>query len=96
MSFHELMVHPTHCFCEVPPEELKFWADRRYRDHVPTMELLHSTSDPHDKEVISIVAMLDLDDDTMLRLMDHVDMPEYHILDCRHQAQHVLELEKAS
>lgn len=96
MKVHELIIHPTHCFCEIPQEELQFWVHRRYHDHIPTMELLHATNDPHEKEVISIVAMLDLDDDTMLRLMDQVGMPDYHILECRRQILQTLQLEKAS
>lgn len=95
MAIHELMVHPTHCFCEVPLEELRFWATKHFHDHIPTMELLHSTTNPHEKEVISMVAMLELDDDTMVRLMGQINRTDQHILTCRHRIQQMLELIQA-
>ena len=34
------IVHPTHCFCEFPVEELRSWAQKRYREQISTMDLL--------------------------------------------------------
>ncbi len=86
-------VDPTHCFCQVPDEEMRPWVEKRYVDHVPTMELLKSTDNAHDKEVISMVSMLDVDDDTLLGVMSDVDMPGDHILDCRETTRRKLGLE---
>jgi hypothetical protein len=85
-------VDPTHCFCEVPDEEMRPWVQKRYVDHVPTMDLLQSTDDPHEKEVISIVSMLDVDDDTLLGVMCEVDKPDPHILACRENVRRMLGL----
>jgi hypothetical protein len=95
MTIHELMIHPSHCFCEIATEELQFWAHKRYREHIPTMELLHSTEDRHAKEVISMIDLLELDDDSMLRMMEHVEMPEDHIINCCHHTQQILQLKEA-
>jgi hypothetical protein len=86
-------VDPTHCFCQVSDEEMRPWVERRYVDHVPTMELLQSTDDPHQKEVISIVSMLDVDNDTLLNMMGDVDKPDHHIIHCRENVRRMLGLE---
>jgi len=86
-------VDPTHCFCQVPDEEMRPWVKKRYVDHVPTMELLQSTHDPHEKEVISIVSMLDVDDDSLVKMMGDVDMPTHHIIECRKNVRRMLGLE---
>ena len=92
MTEHPALIHPTHCFCQVPEEELKPWVAKRYQEHVPTIQLLHSTEDPHEKEVISIVAMLDVDEETMLEMMGDVDQPDHHILHCRANVKKMLGL----
>ncbi len=74
---------PHHCFCQIPAEELRYWATLRYIEKRPTIELLEQAQTLHDKEVVSIVAMLDLDEKTMLELMGDVDLPEHHIIQCR-------------
>ena len=84
--------HPSHCFCQVPQEELQTWATRRFKEHHSTLELLKSTDDPHEKEVISIVALLDVDEETMLQMMGNVDKPEHHIVHCRANVKELLEL----
>ena len=39
--------NPAHCFCQVPVDELKKWADKKYNEGLTTMDLLSSTDDPH-------------------------------------------------
>jgi hypothetical protein len=84
------LIHPTHCFCQVPNEELRPWVIKRYVEHCSTLDLMKSTDDPHQKEVISIVALLDIDDDTMLEMMGNVDLPEHHIIHCRQSVKQML------
>ncbi|MDP6491074.1 MAG: hypothetical protein QGH42_10280 [Kiritimatiellia bacterium] len=86
-------VDPTHCFCQVADEEMRPWVEKRYVEHVPTMALLQSTDDPHQKEVISIVSMLDVDNDTLLSMMGDVDKPDHHIIHCRENVRRMLGLE---
>jgi len=86
-------VDPMHCFCQVPDEEMRPWVEKRYVDHVSTMKLLQSTDDPHEKEVISIVSMLDVDEDTLLNTMGDVDMPDHHVIQCRENVRRMLGLE---
>ncbi len=92
MIRHEELVHPTHCFCQIPKEELRHWAVKRYREKCPTLELIQSTDDPHQKEVISIVATLDVDEESLLKLMGDVDKPEHHIIHCRRRVKAILGL----
>ncbi len=79
---HEHWKNPSRCFCQLPSEELKKWAIKRYCEHHSTMELLSSTSDPYEREQISAVALLDVDHQTMLQIMGGVDKPEHHIIHC--------------
>ncbi len=90
MSEHNEDIHPTHCFCQIPEEELQPWVTKRYREHHSTMELLRSTDDAHQKEIISIVALLDVDDATLLEMMGNVDLPEHHIIHCRQNVKAML------
>jgi hypothetical protein len=86
-------VDPTHCFCQIPDDEMRPWVEKRYVDHMSTMDLLKSTDDPHQKEVISIVAMLDVDENTLLGVMGDVDMPDHHIIHCRENVRRMLGVE---
>ncbi|MBT3296339.1 MAG: hypothetical protein HN919_11115 [Verrucomicrobia bacterium] len=86
-------VDPIHCFCQIPDDEMRPWVEKRYLDHVSTMELLKSTNDPHQKEVISIVSMFDVDEDTLLGVMGGVDMPDHHIIHCRENVRRMLGVE---
>ena len=90
MTTHSSLIHPTHCFCQIPDEELRPWVEKRYQQHQSTMELLHSTNDPHQKEIISIVGMLDVDEDTLLEMMGKVDLPDHHIIHCRQHVKAIL------
>ncbi len=83
-------IHPQHCFCEIPDAELAPWVQKRYGENIPTVKLLHSTDDPSQKEIISIVALLDVDEESMLKLMGDVDKPEHHIIHCREHVKRML------
>lgn len=90
MKPHTGTIHPRHCFCQVAEEELRYWAAKRYLEHIPTLELLDSTDDPHAKEVICIVSLLDLDEGTMLAMMGDVNLPQHHIVHCRESVKRLL------
>ena len=87
------LVPPHHCFCEIPDAELKPWVEKRYRENRPTVELIHSTDDPRQKEIISIVALLDVDEESMLRMMGDVNKPTHHIIHCRENVKRMLGLD---
>ena len=92
MSENTEDIHPDHCFCQIPDNELRDWATKRYTEHHSTMELLKSTDDPHEKEVIGIVALLDVDEDAMLEMMGKVELPTHHIIHCRQNVKQMLGL----
>jgi len=91
---HSELIHPTHCFCHIPEAELRPWVAKRYVEQHTTLELIRSTTDKHEKEIISIVAMFDLDDKTMLEMMGDVDMPDHHILHCRDNVKRMLGVDR--
>ena len=92
MSGRSDIAAPTHCFCEIPDTELRPWVEKKFQGHKSTLELIQSTDDPHQKEIISIVALLDVDEETMLELMGDVDKPEHHIIHCRENVKRMLGL----
>ncbi len=80
---------PSRCFCMIPRDQLLYWVKKRYSEHISTVDLLNSTNDPREKEVISIVALLDVDDETMLHMMQNVPRDDKHILECRILAREI-------
>jgi len=86
------LIHPTHCFCQIPDEELRPWVQKRYGENHSTIELINSTNDPHEKEIISIVALFDVDDESMLQMMGNVNLPEHHIIHCRENVKKMMGL----
>lgn len=75
--------HSKHCFCQIPMVDLEKWFNKRYQQGVPTLELLAEAGNAYEREVIAIVAMFELDDESVLQLMGDVNLPEHHILHCR-------------
>ena len=54
---------------------------------------LMSTTLPHQKEIISIANLLDVDECTMIQMMGGVDKPTYHLIHCRENVKHMLRLD---
>lgn len=83
-------IHPEHCFCQVPKEDLLYWAKKRYQENILTVDLLNTTEDQHEREVISIVACLDVEEATFLKIFERVNLPDHHILHCREQVKKMM------
>ncbi len=92
MSGYEELLRPTHCFCQIPDDELRAWVSKRYHQNCSTMELMQSTEDPHERELISIVAMLDVPDEVLLEVMCNAGMSDEHLIHCRSKAKAMLGL----
>jgi hypothetical protein len=90
MREYEHLRHPKNCFCQISSEELLFWARKRYVENVPTLDLLNSVHDARRKEIISIVALLDADDESLLEMMGDINLPDHHILHCREELKKML------
>ena len=84
------ITRPSHCFCEIPDQELRPWVEKRYKQHQSTLDLMDSASNPREKEIISIVAMLDVDEQTMIEMMGGVGKPTHHIVHCRENVKRML------
>ena len=87
------LVHPNKCFCHYSKDELKKWAIKHYCKQYPTVDLLASTDDPHEKEVIIIVALLDVDEETMIKMMGNANQPDHHIIHCRDNIRTIVKQE---
>ena len=83
MNLTDHLPHPQHCFCNIKIEELEKWFIKHYVDGISTLELLGSTTDANEKEAICVIAMFELDEKAMLKMMGDVNLPEHHIIHCR-------------
>ena len=87
--------HPTKCFCQIPPEILRKWIIERYIKNRSTIDLLGSVTDMLAREAITVVALVDSDDEILLEIMGDVNLPDHHILHCREHAKKlIVELKK--
>lgn len=78
---------PHRCFCRVAIGDLRRWARKKYVEQVPTMELLAMAKNPRQKQAVSIVALLDLPDDVVIRILTPLTKPGCRILVCRDQVK---------
>ncbi len=87
---HSELVHPKHCFCQIELEDLKPWVIERFVKNRKTIDLLNSTDDPREREIISIISLLDVEEEYMLNMMGDVDLPQHHIIHCRENVKKIL------
>ena len=73
----------NHCFCETPLDELRQWAYRKYHQGMTTQALMAQASSEREREMVAIVALFEVPEEELLRIMGSVDKPEHHILHCR-------------
>ncbi|NQZ58755.1 MAG: hypothetical protein HRT88_14985 [Lentisphaeraceae bacterium] len=95
MTSLEQMPHPTHCYCQFSKDIIHKWVVERYVKNIPTVQLLNSVNTAEEKEAIAAVALIDVDDDTLLQMMGNVDLPQQHILNCREHAKREVQRIKA-
>jgi hypothetical protein len=60
-------------------------ARRKYLDHLSTIQLLAMAKDPHEREAVSIVALLDIPDADVVLLMTPLTQSHCNVLACRDQ-----------
>ena len=92
-SLNYYLAHLHNCFCHYSKDELKKWTVKHYCEHYSTVELMVSTDDPHEKEIISIVALLDVDEEVMIKMMGNVNKPDHHIIHCRDNVRAIVKRE---
>jgi len=82
--------NPSKCFCQIPAEKIRRWLVERYVNNRETLELLNVAEETIDKEAILAVALIDVDDHSLLQMMGDVDLPDHHILHCREETKKIL------
>ncbi len=91
MNLTDHLCHPQNCFCHIQIEKLEKWFNKHYVEGISTLELLDSTTDASEKEAICVIAMFELDEESMLEMMGNVNLPEHHIIHCREYFKKELE-----
>jgi hypothetical protein len=72
-----------HCFCEIAARDLMRWARLKFIEGASTMALLRLAASPQEREAIGIVALLDVPDDDIVRLLRPVAPSHCNVLVCR-------------
>lgn len=76
----------TKCpLCSIPFDELTKWAEKRYIDNIPTVELLKQAKSEHEKEIITIVGMLDVDDSVLEEIISKSSINDCNVYSCRYK-----------
>ena len=73
---------PRHCYCQLPMARLLTWA-RRKMAGATTLELMRAARNEDDREMIAVVALLDVDEATLNEAMGAINLPEHSALHCR-------------
>lgn len=83
VEFATAVPTPSRCFCQIALGDLKPWARLKYLEHVPTMRLLQMAKGAQEREAIGIVALLDVPDDEVIRMLSPLSQAHCNILTCR-------------
>ncbi len=75
--------------CNIDSSELKLWIQKRFFEGYSTMELLTSAT-AEERLIISIVALVDVDDDALCEMIKGKDYFNENILSCRRNAKNLL------
>jgi hypothetical protein len=74
---------PKRCFCKIPPAELAKWMHEKYVNGLSTMELMQKATTPYERELVTIIAMLDVDNEQLDRMLNHETKPGCNLRHCR-------------
>jgi predicted urease superfamily metal-dependent hydrolase len=66
------------------------WIKRRYVENIPTVELINTAESEMEVEAISLVGLIDVKEDVLLKAMSEVEKSKNHILECRESALNLL------
>jgi len=71
--------------CTIPIDEIGVWAEKRFIDEIPTIELLKQARNDRDREIITVVGMLDVDDAKLHTMLEAAKESDCNIFACRQQ-----------
>ncbi len=91
MADFESLPSLTKCFCQIPVEKIEQWAKERYINKRATVDLLCSTTNAEDRHAITAVALLDVEESTLIKMMGDINMPDHHMLHCREKAKKIVD-----
>jgi hypothetical protein len=81
---------PKRCFCKIPPAELAKWMHDKYINNLSTMELMQKAATPYERELVTIIAMLDVDEKELDRMLHHETKPGCNLKHCRDAVKKLL------
>jgi len=69
--------------CSIPIDEIGYWAEKRFIEGISTVELLHQAESDREREIITVVGMLDVDDDKLDGMLKAAKECDCNIFACR-------------
>lgn len=75
------------CFCQIPLTDLEKWAHKKYVDGKNTIDLLAETRSDYDKELVTIIAMLDVEKEKLDTMLGHAARSTCNLDMCRHKVR---------
>ena len=83
MQHSDTMAKQPRCFCKIPITELMPWAYEKYIKGHTTVELLGRARTNRERELISIIAILDVEKKTLDEKLGHQTKPTCNLERCR-------------
>ncbi len=79
----EQLTKKPRCFCKIPITDLEKWAYKKFVEGKNTMQLLADVENDYDKELITIIAMLDVDKEALDTMLGHESKNTCNLEMCR-------------
>jgi len=79
----ERLAPKPRCFCKIPITDLEKWAHEKYVQGKNTLQLLDEAENDYDKELITIIAMLDVQEDSLDAMLGHQTKDTCNLDACR-------------
>jgi hypothetical protein len=74
---------PGRCFCQIAMDDLIGWARKRFLEGLSTVQLLATAKNPQEREAVGIVALLDVSDEELARVLSPLRASDCNVLACR-------------
>jgi len=81
----------SHCFCEIPEEDLVRLVKLRYERQVPTIQLMSELDSEQDRKFLATIALLDVSAEDIPAICVAESPSVFrHLLSCRQRARQIL------
>jgi hypothetical protein len=84
---HTMLSKKPRCFCKVPLVDLEKWAYKKYVEGKDTLALMKETATEYDRELVTIIALLDIEPVVLNAMLGHETKPTCNLRICRERVR---------